>query len=172
VETAENLVAMAFQSLGYFVMTGVTSGLREADLLAVRLDEHGHVAERVHCEVSVSLRPIGVIRPRSRLGQSAHAPEESAGQYIDKKFFDPSIVSAIQSRLGGQATRRVFVHGRLKAASQLEVFHARGIETWAIGSLVEEALRSAPTRDLDRMLGITELLKIRSPEPQDTARRG
>ena len=162
-EIAQHLVSLSLQSLGYFVLEGTTAGLREADILAISLNPNGSIRERIHCEVQVSTNPAGVLRPTSRFGKSASFPIESANGFIEKKFFHSELLKVIKLHLRAEPNRRIFVHGRLKDPSQLQAFHDRGIETFAIGALVRKALENDPVRELRRTVEVSELFHITEP---------
>ena len=169
-EISEDLVSLAYQSLGYFVMEGIKVGVREIDLLAIRLGESGEVDHRVHVEVSISTRPIGVLRPEARLGKSASKPVESAKAWVKKKFEEESVVDAIRTTFRSKPYQRVFVYGRLKDTSQLDVLKNEGIECRQIGELIHTALSSKATNRLkykianrlERAAEIASLMENRS----------
>jgi len=160
VEFAQRLAALSFESLGYFVVEGLSIGVREADLLAVRFDQDGRISERLHVEVQVSATPKGVLRGKAGFGKSAENPLKSAAEFIEKKYYHPKVVAAIKLRLGSDQYRRVFVHGRLKDKSQLSVFAKKKIEYIPIGKLVSDAFDANPVSELKRTVQVAELLKI------------
>ena len=161
-EISEDIVSLAYQSLGYFVIEGRGVGVREIDLLALRLGDNGQVAERLHVEVSVSTRPIGVLREKAPLGTSARHPDASAQAWAGKKFDQESVKKVVKSAFGTDNFKRVFVHGRLKEPAQLKALEAKGIECVAIGDLVNRALESGTANRLRRALEISALLTGRT----------
>ncbi len=155
---AQSLVRSAYQSLGYFVIEGIKIGVREIDLLAVRLDSNSSVVERLHIEVQISSNPIGVLRDRSEFGETFKNPQASAKSYIQKKYNHKLIVNMIKSYFGKHKYCKVFVHGKLKRPDQLDVFRKSGIETIAISELVKQALKADPVHELKRTMGVFGVL--------------
>ena len=146
-----------------FCCEGLCVGVREADLLAIKLDEKDRISERIHIEVQVSANPAGVLRNKSQFGSSSKFPIESAGEFIKKKYKNEKIMKAISMRFKTDNYKRVFIHGRLKDKSQLKAFSNENIECIPIGKLVSEALKANPVRELIRTVQVAELLKIVEP---------
>jgi len=158
-EISEDVVSLAYQSLGYFVMEGQKVGGREIDLLALRLGNDGAIQERLHVEVSISTRPIGVLRDKPGLA-SGRDPVAAAEAFAKKKFHDPSVLKAVETAFKSKDYKRVFVHGRLskKAEPQLCVLRAQGIECTHVGKLVREAQQGSMRNRLQRAVEIADLL--------------
>ncbi len=140
-EVSEDLVSLAYQSLGYFVIEGRKVGVREIDLLAVRLGVDGDVCERLHIEVQIGVSPIGVLRGQARLGTSNREPVKSVKDWMKKKFGEKSVKRHVKGAFCGKTYKRVFVHGRLKDSSQLAALRKAGIECVSVRELVQEAYR-------------------------------
>lgn len=138
---SEQFVASAFQSLGYFVIQGLKVGVREADLLAIRINNGK--PEYYHIEIQVSHNPVGVLRAQSKFGQTAKNPMKAAKDFINKKFLQKDLVKAIEKCLGTRQYKRIFVHGILKETEQLRILKKRGIECIALESLLSEADKSS-----------------------------
>lgn len=160
-DTAQTLAALAFQSLGYFVIEGLKVGRKEADILAIRLGDDGSIAERLHVEVQVSTKPIGFLRGEPSLRNNGKTLAEHAADYVDKKFKDPLLVKAIVERLGSGSYGRMFIHGKLLKPEQLKTLRKRKIETKPIGILIEEARRAGRIADLERTLEVNDLLTLK-----------
>lgn len=168
-EISEDLVSLAYQSLGYFVIEGRKAGRREIDLLAIRLGEDGRVAERLHVEVSISITPVGFLRGKPGLGSSGMDPYESARDWIKKKFMDLGVERAVHRALGGKPNR-VFVYGKLnEEEKQLKAFKEAGVECKRIGDLVREATEKRECSRLKRAVEIAELVAS-VPRPQQRKR--
>jgi len=157
-EISEDLVSLAYQSLGYFVIEGRKVGLREIDLLALRLGEDGEVAERLHVEIQIAVNPIGVLRPKPAIGSSARRAKESARDWMEKKFKQARILQAVSQAFHERPYRRVLVHGALKDPRQVDVIRALGIECVTIGHLVQRAMKQGDKNRLHRAVGIAQLL--------------
>ncbi len=137
---AESLVGAALQSIGYLVIQGIKIGVREIDFLAVK--KVGDKLEYFHIEVSISYHPIGVLRKHAAFGTSGDDIENSASEYIDKKFFQPKVCQAIKLIFGTDKYKKMFIHGRLKDYKQLEVFKKKGVGCLPLRELIKEAENS------------------------------
>lgn len=155
-DLAQRLVVLSLESQGYFVMEGIKAGRKEADILALLLDNKGDVVERLHVEVHVNSHPIGLLRGKGRI-ESGKTPAQCADEFIDKKFLDSQLVATIEARLGSSKYKRILVHGRLKDRSQLEILKARGIQCAHLNELIENALRGRPVAEFKRIIEITRL---------------
>lgn len=161
-EISEDIVSLAYQSLGYFVIEGRKAGRREVDLLAIRLGQNGRVAERLHVEVSISITPVGFLREKPGVGSSGRDPTESASAWLKRKFMDPAIEPTVHRTLGGKPDRRVFVYGNLsREEEQLKAFEQAGIECRSIGDLIHEASSKGEHNRLKRALDIANLVTRR-----------
>ena len=134
---AEQFVASAFQSLGYFVIQDLKVGVRDADLLAARI-LNGKL-EYYHIEIQVSYNPAGVLRAHANFGVTGNNPTQAAGEYIAKKFFQKDLVKAIEKCFGTKRYKRIFVYGSLKNESQLKVFIKKRIQCISLESLAQDA---------------------------------
>ncbi len=158
-EISEDLVSLAYQSLGYFVLEGQRVGNREIDLLAIRLGADGIPDRRLHVEVQIGISPIGALSGRSGNLVANRRPVEAAQEWADKKYRTDSIAEAVRRAFGGQPYQMVFVHGAMKAPEQLQVFEKNGIECVAIGELVREAVGRGNRNRLHRAVEIAALLR-------------
>jgi len=157
-EISEDLVSLAYQSLGYFVIEGRMVGRKEIDLLALRVGEEGRVAERLHIEVQISVTPVGLLRGKPGLptGRDLH---EATRDFVIKKFLDPRIQEAVTRAFGGKPYDRVLVHGRVSNPEQLKVLASRhNIRCEAVRDLVNRATASDAPNRLKRAFGIAELI--------------
>lgn len=164
-EISEDLVSLAYQSLGYFVIEGRKVGLKEIDLLAIRLGQAGEVKERLHVEVQIGVSPIGVLRARGRLEQSDKEPHKSVREWMSKKFEEKHVLREVTEAFSGKPYRRVFVHGRLKDSSQLVALREADIECVSVRELVQKAYQEGAKNSLHRAVGIA--LQLVGPEPEE-----
>ena len=155
-EISEDLVSLAYQSLGYFVLEGRKIGRREMDLLAVRLGDDGEVAERLHVEISISVSPAGILRKGS--AWATKQPDESAKEWFEQKFEDSALRAEVQKAFHVPDYKKVFVHGELQVPPQLEVLTALGVDCVHIRDLVKRALKEGAENRLHRAVGIAKLL--------------
>jgi len=158
-DAAEEMVSGCYQSMDYFVISGVRIGVKEVDLLAIRLDKDGHIGERVHIEVQVSANPVGVLRNKSGLGKTGHNPRKSAREYVQKKFNDRKVVRRVEEIFCRQPYSKVFVHGKINKLEQLEEMKKMGIKCIPIGQLVKES-SNTPVASLKRALSIREVINL------------
>lgn len=165
-EVSEDLVSLAYQSLGYFVIEGRKVGTREIDLLAVRLGTDGDVCERLHIEVQIGVSPIGVLRARGRLGTSNREPLKSIREWMSKKFEEKHVLREVTEAFSGKPYKRVFVHGRLKDSSQLAALREADIECVSVRELVQKAYQEGAKNSLHRAVGIA--LQLVGPDPEES----
>lgn len=158
-DAAEEIVAGCYQSLDYFVISGVRIGLKEVDLLAIRLDARGHVVERLHVEVQVSANPVGVLRNKSGLGKTGHNPRKSAREYVAKKFLDKKVLGRVGQIFCGHPYSKVLVHGRINKPEQLREMAKMGVKCIPMGDLVKKASKN-PVAALKRTLSIEEVINL------------
>jgi hypothetical protein len=157
-EISESLVSLAYQSLGYFVIEGRKVGMKEIDLLAVRVGKDGEIEERLQIEISISVSPIGVLRRQAKLGRSAEEPARSVEEWREKKFGDRRVVREVTETFRGKPYDHVFVHGQLKDPSQLAVLGQAGIKCVEIGDLIRKAVTEGKPNRLHRAVGIASLI--------------
>jgi len=158
-DAAEEIVAGCYQSLNYFVISGVRIGVKEVDLLAINLNPIGQISERLHVEVQVSANPVGVLRTKAGLGKTGHDPRKSAREYVEKKFLDPKVERRVKEIFCGQPYSKVFVHGKLNKLEQLEEIQKMGVKCIPIGQLVKKSSAN-PVASLKRTLSIREVVNL------------
>ena len=157
----ENLVGSALQSLGYFTIQGLREGVREADFLAIKIENKKTYF--YHIEVQLSHNPVGVLRPSARFGTSEKNPQKSAKGFIEKKFYQKKLCKKIEKVFGTKKYDRMFIYGRLKNPKQLNIFEARGINCISIGELIQKAAHSdAQTEALKSFCGISSQINENS----------
>ena len=159
-DIAQSLVRSAYQSLGYFVIEGIKIGVREIDLLAVKLDKNAEIMERLHIEVQISTHPIGVLRGKQSIKGSVDKPLELAEEYIQKKYHHKAIIKQIQKYFRAKEYRKVLVYGKLKDMGQLKVFQRHNIETVNISDLIKNALKADPVIELVRSIRVAEIITL------------
>jgi hypothetical protein len=157
-EISEDVVSLAYQNLGYFVIEGRQVGHGEIDLLGVKLGANGQIERRVHIEVQIGINPIGVLSGKQGdLGPNSD-PWAAAEAWIERKY-EGKIKAAVEKAFGGQAYDKVFIYGKMKADCQLSAFGSVGIECKGIGELVREAEeKGCPRNRLHRTVEIARLL--------------
>lgn len=134
---SEKLIASALQKLGYFVIQGLKVSVREADYLTIR--RVGRNYEFAHIEAQVSYNPIGVLRAKAKFGKTAKNSKKAAIEFIGKKFFNKDLCKEIINIFGTKNYKKIFIYGKLKDISQLEVFKNKGIECWSLSDLMNSA---------------------------------
>ena len=137
---SEQLIASALQKQGYFVIQGLKVGVREADYLTIR--RIGNNYEFAHIEAQVSYNPIGVLRAKAGFGKPAKNSKQAAREFIEKKFFNKDLCKEITNIFGTNKYKKIFIYGRLKDVSQLEVFDNKGIECRSLSDLMNLAEKS------------------------------
>ena len=157
-ESAQNIVALAYQSLGYFVIQGKKVGNNEIDLLAIRLDANNNIIKRLHVEVQISVNPVGVLRSSSKFKKTLNDPIAAVQDYIDKKFNNPKTIKVINKIFGDHPYCKVFVYGNLKAPGQLKVFKDNKIKTIFISNLINSINYKELVHELRRNLDVVGIL--------------
>lgn len=137
---SEQLIASALQSMGHFVIQGIKVGVREADFLTIK--KTGNDFEYSHIEASISHNPVGVLRKNASFRNSEKDIIKSADEFIDKKFFQPKLCTAIKDIFGSSNYKRIFIYGRLKNSKQLKSFQKRNIICLNLQSLINDAKKS------------------------------
>jgi hypothetical protein len=142
-EIAEDLVSLAYQSLGYFVSEGRRLGYnREIDLLVIRPAFGGDAEERLHVEVQLGTDPILPL----------------SVERILSKYTHPTVVAELAAIFGGLPYRRLLVHGAMAQPGQLEVFRSSGIECVHAKDLIQRALAEGKVNRLHRLMAICRML--------------
>ncbi len=132
-DLAEDIVRNWLMSQGYFVIAGVRfKGQGEADFLAVKL-KGDRVAERLHVEVHVSATPTTHLGQR-QAGEGTD-PIEGVRNFIQRKFFRPHGVKAIERIFGTKEYERVLVLGNVNKSDLVLK------ECWKAGVEVERFWR-------------------------------
>ncbi len=162
-EIGQRVVALAFQTLGYYVKESVPGkGNCEADILAILVNESGHVTERLHVEVKLSSKPQGVLR-RGASHATGKDPVQAAKEFVEKKFLTPNVREAVRRCFGDHAYERRFVYALLtkKAETQIPIIEAEGIKCECVSDLIERARiaggKTGTMRELDRLLGVFQV---------------
>jgi hypothetical protein len=157
-EISEDLVSLAYQSLGYFVSEGRKVGYGEVDLLAIKLGAGGEVEERLHVEVQIGTRPIGVLSGKSGSLAAAKDSAAAAQEWVQKKYRAPALTAELTKAFGGQPYRCVFVHAVMKDPKQLEAFGDCEIECVHIRDLIQRAMAKGRPNRLHRAVSIARML--------------
>lgn len=160
-EISEDLVSLAYQNLGYFVIEGRQVGHNEIDLLCVKLGETGQIEERLHVEIQIGINPIGVLSGSQGDLSKNSDPVSAAKDWMKRKYIGEGnkIKIAVKAAFGGHEPGRVFVYGNMKNREQLEAFKRVGIRCKNIGELVRDAEKpKCPRNRLHRTVEIAKLL--------------
>jgi hypothetical protein len=159
-EISEDLVSLAYQNLGYFVIEGRQVGHNEIDLLCVKLGETGQIEKRLHVEMQIGINPIGVLSGNQGDLSKNSDPASAAKDWIERKYRGKGakVEIAVGEAFGGQKYERVFVYGKMRDERQLKAFTEAGVRCKKISELVNEAEEGHTRNRLHRTVEIAKLL--------------
>jgi hypothetical protein len=170
---AEKFVEEWLNRNRFFTVRGLSQGVREIDLLALR--KQGNGIETVHYEVSVSSNPIGYMTPLtneamtelgvrhlgSAVARPPHIAQQCANAWVERKFLHPIISACRDDFAPGSQWKMVFVHGVLNHPEELEYIRNCGIETIHISTIIDDLRNpqhgrstSGEVKDMIRMMGL------------------
>ncbi len=137
---AEALVEEWFNRNGYFTMRGIKDKIDEIDILAIKnLGQDGW--DYVHCEVQVSIRPVGYIskltevlvkelgvkeKTSAKLRTEAQI-EECAKQWVANKYMVQKKMQLRNTIIPECNWRYVFVYGNVKDSKELDYIKSEGV---------------------------------------------
>lgn len=159
----------------FFTVRGLSAGVREIDLLALR--NRGNGIETLHIEVSVSANPVGYMTPltpeaAAELGANGlgaaiarppHIVQKCAQAWVEKKFHHPVISARRNDFAPHSQWQMVFVHGVLNHPEELDHIRHCGIETIHISAIINNLRNpvngistSGEVKDIMRMMQLLE----------------
>lgn len=168
---AEELVEEWLNRQGYFTIRGVKLGVKEMDLLAVRVGPSG--LERRQIEVQASSRPVSYIsrvpeavqRKTGRRATSAKVRTDSqlrqgVREWVQKKYDDRKKQRLREMLAAGPWSRELVVHV-VKHKQELKFFREAGIKVLRLSDIVDELknrsgiLKAASGADLVDLVSMT-----------------
>ena len=158
----EQIVEEWLNSNGYFTIRGLKSGVREIDLLALKIDgeKYGSLqAEFLHLEIQVSFNPIGYIGGN---GNAARRTDDEVREgikaYFDRKFNHPQIIDRRNRIYLNADWQYVFVHGVVIEPKELEYMKDLGVKVVSYKEVLSDLLAS---NNLSRTSSIaSDILRI------------
>lgn len=159
----------------FFTVRGLSAGVREIDLLALR--NRGSGIETLHVEVSVSANPVGYMTPLTSeavielgakgVGAAIARPplmvQQCAKAWVEKKFHHPVINARRNDFSPHSVWKMVFVHGVLNHPEELEHIKQCGVETIHISAIINKLRNptngistSGEVKDIIRMMNLLE----------------
>lgn len=138
---AETLVEEWFNRNGYFTIRGLKDKIDEIDILAIKnLSQNDW--DCVHCEVQVSIRPVGYISKLTselvkelgvKANTSAKLRTESqiatcAKQWVDNKFKVQKKQQLRNQLIPNHSWNYFFVHGNVKDSRELDYIASEGVK--------------------------------------------
>jgi len=140
----EQIVEEWLNSNGYFTIRGLKHGVREIDLLALKIngEKFGSLqAEFLHLEIQVSFNPIGYIGGNAN---AAHITDdevkEGIKEYFDKKFNHPQIIDRRNRIYLNADWQYVFVHGVVREPKELEYLKELGVRVVSYKDVLNDLL--------------------------------
>lgn len=153
---AEQLVDEWLNRKGFFTRQGIKRGVREIDLLGIRMT--GARLEGWHVEVQVSFRPVSFIGKLSKAQQLEHGVKDANSSkkrsaalleagidaWVEKKFKSP-----LKKQMRDQCWKNIdwqykLVHGRVYEKSELAFIQARGVELIPFETALQDLCKHKP----------------------------
>lgn len=168
---AEKFVEEWLNRNHFFTVRGLSAGVREIDLLALR--NRGSGIETCHFEVSVSANPVGYMTSLtneamaelgvrhlgSAVARPPHIVQQCAKAWVERKFLHPVINACRDDFAPNSKWKMVFVHGVLNHPEELECIRSFGIETMHISVIIDDLRNpghgrstSGEVKDIIRMM--------------------
>ena len=83
-----------------------------------------------------------MLRAKAKFGKTAKNSKKAAVEFINKKFFNKDLCKEIINIFGTKNYKKIFIYGKLKDISQLEVFQNKSVECWSLFDLMNSAEKS------------------------------
>ncbi|TSB47692.1 hypothetical protein [Alkalicoccobacillus porphyridii] len=148
---AETFVEEWFNRNGYFTIRGLKDKIDECDILAVKNTGDGEW-DCIHCEVQVSIRPVGYI---SKLTSEAQIElqaktktsakirpelilEQCAKAWVTNKFTATKKYNLRKQLISNGDWGYMFVHGNVKDERELSYIEAQGVELFSFRKIIED----------------------------------
>lgn len=155
----EQVVEEWLNRRGFFTIRGLKIGLREIDLLAVKLNPDA-LPECWHVEVTISFNPIGYIGGgNSAKLRSSTDVEDGVKHWVQKKFDEEAVVRRRNDLICGADWTRVLVHGRVKHPTELPLFQRHGITLIPYHIILDELLKDRKSTSSSSASGIADIVR-------------
>lgn len=172
---AEKFVEEWLNRNHFFTVRGLSAGVREIDLLALR--NRGSGIETAHFEVSVSANPVGYMtlltkEAMAELGATSagaavarppHLVKQCAEAWVQRKFLHPVISACRDDFVPGSQWEMVFAHGVLNHPEELEYIKGCGVKTVHISKIIDDLRNpghrrstSGEVKDIIRMMQLLD----------------
>ncbi|MFZ0819898.1 MAG: hypothetical protein WAM91_07500 [Candidatus Acidiferrales bacterium] len=143
---AEKVTMEWLMAKGYFVMSGVKQGRREADFLAIKLGSSGQVEEKAHVEVQVSSNPAGDLVPAGYVEGKFGGVEDTARKFLGNSYSKWVVLGMARG-------------GREGLEAYGKEFEEVGVRTISFRQVIEEYLGTLTTRPLAEMGDLLHILR-------------
>lgn len=158
----EQIVEEWLNCNGYFTIRGLKHGVREIDLLALKInvEKYGSLqAEFLHLEIQVSFNPIGYIGGNGNAARRTDDEvKEGIQEYFDRKFNHPQIIDRRNKIYPNADWQYVFVHGVVIEPKELEYMKDLGVKVVSYKEILNDLLAN---NNLSRTSSIaSDILRI------------
>lgn len=148
---AETFVEEWFNRNGYFTIRGIKDNIDEIDILAIK-NLADNVWDCIHCEVQVSVRPVGYISKltkslmddlkvksnTSAKMRSEQQIKECVSAWVDNKYRSKKKEELRRKFLASNSWKYVFVHGNVKDIKELNYIQQEGIEVIPFKQILDD----------------------------------
>ncbi|TSB45573.1 hypothetical protein [Alkalicoccobacillus porphyridii] len=148
---AETLVEEWFNRNGYFTIRGLKDKIEEIDILAVK-NIGGNNWDCIHCEVQVSIRPVGyiskltaqvmselqVLKNTSAKIRNEQQLKLCAAQWVENKFFSPKKQLLRDKLMSSGNWRYQFIYGNVKDPIELTYIARQGVQIISFRNVLDE----------------------------------
>ena len=134
----ENIVNSWLNSKSYFTIQNLKLGVKEIDILAIKLGDDLKAKEAIHVEVSCSSHPVGYMGGSSSAKKrTSKEIEVGVKEYIEKKFNHKRIKPVVE-KLIGKNYKKWFICGVMRDETTIDYFKKNGIEVFRIWDIFKE----------------------------------
>lgn len=132
----EQIVADWLGQRGFFVIPNIHIGVREVDLLAIKIQE-GRVVKCVHVECQVSEHPISYLGCKSAKKKNDRQVEKCVKSYIKNKFLHPKVIKTLKNLTGCKCDHWMIV-GNFKGSKTKTYLRKYDVKVYSIREVVKE----------------------------------
>ena len=143
IDLIEDVISCWLHSKGYFLIQNLKVGLKEIDILAVKLSGN-KIVEKAHIEVQCSDKPICILGHK-------YVYEKDVKKGIDifmiRKFDDKKVVAFIENIIG-EGYEKWLITGKQKDEKSIKEIKRRGVRVVRVWDIFEKLLQQRRKKSL------------------------